>query len=31
MKSKGYDFRNVSVVVTGKQKTYKKLIFKKKK
>ncbi len=30
MKNKGYDFRNVSAVVTGKRKTYKKLIFKRK-
>ena len=29
MKEKGYDFRNVSAVVTGKRKTYKNLIFKK--
>lgn len=28
MKRKGYDFRNVSAVVNGKRKTYKKLIFK---
>lgn len=28
MKIKGYDFRNVSAVVTSKRKTYKKLIFK---
>lgn len=28
MKNKGYDFRNVSAVVLGKRKTYKKLIFK---
>lgn len=28
MKSKGYDFRNVSAVVNGKRKTYKNLIFK---
>lgn len=28
MKNKGYDFRNVSAVITGKRKTYKKLKFK---
>ena len=28
MKNKGYDYRNVSAVVNGKRKTYKKLIFK---
>lgn len=28
MKNKGYDYRNVNAVVTGKRKTYKNLIFK---
>ena len=28
MKNKGYDFRNISAVISGKRKTYKKLIFK---